>query len=81
MHFSVNFGDCRASSCVKQLLTYFAFSSMVGSYGSTVRYKSVERLTAVGKNTILGASGEISDFQAILQILDQLMYVIPHIRA
>ena len=49
---------------------------MAGSYGSTTRYKSVERLKAVSNNTLLGATGEISDFQAILQLLDRLMYVL-----
>jgi hypothetical protein len=33
----------------------------------------VERLKSVGKSTVLGASGEVSDFQAIMQMLDQLM--------
>jgi len=48
-------------------------SDTAGSYGSTVRYKSVERLKSVGKSTVLGASGEVSDFQAIMQMLDQLI--------
>ncbi|KAH7431205.1 hypothetical protein KP509_08G036200 [Ceratopteris richardii] len=43
-----------------------------GSYGSTLRYKSVERLKAVGKSTVIGASGEISDFQQIMRYLDEL---------
>lgn len=49
---------------------------VAGSYGSTTRYKSVERLKAVSNNTLLGATGEISDFQAILQLLDRLMYAL-----
>nr|PNR27025.1 hypothetical protein PHYPA_030506 [Physcomitrium patens] len=44
-----------------------------GSYGSTTRFKSVERMKAVSNNTLLGASGEISDFQAITQLLDRLI--------
>ncbi|XP_073107433.1 proteasome subunit beta type-4 [Elaeis guineensis] len=44
-----------------------------GSYGSTLRYKSVERIKAIGKHTLLGASGEISDFQEILRYLDELI--------
>ncbi|XP_024402015.1 proteasome subunit beta type-4 [Physcomitrium patens] len=48
-------------------------SDTAASYGSTVRYKSVQRLKAVGKTTALGASGEISDFQAINELLDQLI--------
>ncbi|PKA52478.1 Proteasome subunit beta type-4 [Apostasia shenzhenica] len=48
-------------------------ADMGGSYGSTLRYKSVERLKPIGKHTILGASGEISDFQEILRYLDELI--------
>lgn len=44
-----------------------------GSYGSTLRYKSVERIKPIGKHSLLGASGEISDFQEILRYLDELM--------
>lgn len=48
-------------------------SDMGGSYGSTLRYKSVERLKPIGKHSLLGASGEISDFQEILRYLDELI--------
>lgn len=48
-------------------------ADMGGSYGSTLRYKSVERLKLVGKHSIVGASGEISDFQEILRYLDELI--------
>nr|GMC84535.1 proteasome subunit beta type-4 [Ipomoea batatas] len=48
-------------------------ADMGGSYGSTLRYKSVERLKPVGKHSIVGASGEISDFQEILRYLDELI--------
>ncbi|KAA0035321.1 hypothetical protein IC582_026725 [Cucumis melo] len=44
-----------------------------GSYGSTLRYKSVERIKAIGKHSLLGASGEISDFQELLRNLDELI--------
>lgn len=47
--------------------------SFIGSYGSTLRYKSVERLKPVGKHSLIGASGEISDFQEIMRYLDDLM--------
>lgn len=47
-------------------------ADMLGSYGSTLRYKNVERLKPIGKHTLLGASGEISDFQEILRYLDEL---------
>ncbi|XP_066339645.1 proteasome subunit beta type-4-like [Miscanthus floridulus] len=42
------------------------------SCGSTLRYKSVERIKAVGKHGLIGASGEFSDFQEILHYLDEL---------
>jgi len=42
----------------------------LASYGSLARYNDVRRLQSVGKNTLIGASGEISDFQAIMEILD-----------
>ncbi|KAH7560991.1 hypothetical protein JRO89_XS10G0155500 [Xanthoceras sorbifolium] len=48
-------------------------SDMGGSYGSTLRYKSVERLKPIGKHSLLGASGELSDFQEILRYLDELI--------
>ncbi|KAK4436703.1 Proteasome subunit beta type-4 [Sesamum alatum] len=48
-------------------------ADMGGSYGSTLRYKTVERLKSVGKHSIIGASGEISDFQEIMRYLDELI--------
>ncbi|KAG8655283.1 proteasome subunit beta type-4 [Manihot esculenta] len=48
-------------------------ADMGASYGSTLRYKSVERIKSVGKHSLLGASGEISDFQEILRYLDELI--------
>ncbi|KAI5413134.1 variant 3, Proteasome subunit beta type-4, partial [Lathyrus oleraceus] len=48
-------------------------ADMGGSYGSTLRYKSVERLKPIGKHSLLGASGEISDFQEIMRYLDELI--------
>ncbi|PPD69139.1 hypothetical protein GOBAR_DD33985 [Gossypium barbadense] len=38
-----------------------------------MRYKSVERMKPIGKHSLLGASGEISDFQEILHYLNELM--------
>lgn len=48
-------------------------ADMGGSYGSTIRYKSVERIKPIGKHSLLGASGEISDFQELLRNLDELI--------
>lgn len=43
-----------------------------GSYGSTKRYKSFQRVQKVNDCTAIGAGGELSDFQYILQLLDEL---------
>ncbi|MCL7025222.1 hypothetical protein MKW94_024917 [Papaver nudicaule] len=48
-------------------------ADMGGSYGSTLRYKNVERVKPVGKHSLVGASGEISDFQEIMRYLDELI--------
>jgi len=45
----------------------------LASYGSLARFKSVQRIKAFGKNTIIGATGDISDFQKITQTLDELI--------
>nr|XP_004308730.2 PREDICTED: proteasome subunit beta type-4-like [Fragaria vesca subsp. vesca] len=47
-------------------------ADMGGSYGSTLRYKSIERMKPIGKHSLIGASGEISDFQEVLRYLDEL---------
>lgn len=47
-------------------------ADMGGSYGSTLRYKSIERMKPIGKHCLIGASGEISDFQEVLRYLDEL---------
>lgn len=43
-----------------------------GSYGSTKRYKSFQRLRKVNDRTVIGAGGELSDFQYLLTLLDEL---------
>ena len=47
-------------------------SDTLASYGSLARYKDVRRLKKVGDNTLIGGSGEISDFQSIMEMLDGL---------
>lgn len=42
-------------------------SPLSGSYGSTKRYKSFERLRKVNDVCVVGASGELSDFQYIMR--------------
>lgn len=42
----------------------------LASYGSLARYKNIKRITKMGDNTLIGASGEMSDFQSISSMLD-----------
>eukprot|EP00878_Enallax_costatus_P001192 GHUV01001334.1.p1 GENE.GHUV01001334.1~~GHUV01001334.1.p1 ORF type:complete len:295 (+),score=67.89 GHUV01001334.1:220-1104(+) len=44
----------------------------LGAYGSTKRYKSVERIKKINDRCIIAASGELSDFQYLLKLLDEL---------
>jgi len=43
------------------------------SYGTLARFKNERRIAGIGKNTLLGATGEFSDFQNIIDLLDQLV--------
>ena len=45
-------------------------SDTLASYGSLARYKDMRRLKTVGKDTLIGASGEMSDFQSVMNMLD-----------
>lgn len=47
--------------------------SLPASYGSTLQNKTVNRIQEVGKLSLIGASGDISDFQEILRKLNELM--------
>ncbi|KAJ0600302.1 putative proteasome endopeptidase complex [Helianthus annuus] len=42
-------------------------ADMGGSYGSTIQYKSVERLKQVGKHSLIGASGELMYLDELIQ--------------
>lgn len=44
----------------------------LGAYGSTKRYKSVERVARINDSVVVAASGELSDFQYLLKLLDEL---------
>mmetsp|Transcript_18024 Transcript_18024/g.30808 ORF Transcript_18024/g.30808 Transcript_18024/m.30808 type:complete len:286 (-) Transcript_18024:337-1194(-) len=44
----------------------------LGAYGSTKRYKSMDRVVKVNDRTIMAAGGEVSDFQYIQRLLDEL---------
>ncbi|KAG8215787.1 proteasome endopeptidase complex beta subunit [Butyriboletus roseoflavus] len=45
----------------------------LASYGSLARFKDVQRLQAVGDYTVIGASGDMSDFQYIQRLLDDVV--------
>jgi len=44
----------------------------LASYGSLARFKDIQRLHPVGTHTIIGASGDMSDFQHLQHSLDAL---------
>jgi len=45
----------------------------LASYGSLARFKDIQRLHPVGSHTVLGAGGDMSDFQYIQTSLDTLL--------
>jgi len=45
----------------------------LASYGSLARFKNISRLVPVGSSTIIGASGDMSDFQYLQRDLDAIM--------
>jgi len=44
----------------------------LGSYGSLARFRDVRRLQKVGENTLIGASGDLSDFQKIMSMMKEM---------
>lgn len=46
---------------------------MIASYGSLARFKDISRLHKVGDYTIIGAGGDMSDFQYIQTLLGELI--------
>ena len=46
----------------------------LASYGSMARFQDIERLIKVGKYTVVGVGGDISDFQYLQRLLDALTY-------
>ncbi|KAJ6510417.1 proteasome endopeptidase complex beta subunit [Mycena sanguinolenta] len=45
----------------------------LASYGSLARFRNIQRLCPVGEHTVLGAGGDMGDFQYIQAILDELI--------
>ncbi|XP_057244978.1 proteasome subunit beta type-4-like, partial [Malurus melanocephalus] len=48
-------------------------ADMVGSYGSLARFRGISRLLKVNNSTVLGASGDVADFQHLRQLLEQMV--------
>jgi len=48
-------------------------ADMLGSYGTMARFKSIPRVKQFGEHTIVGAGGDISDFQHIEDMLEDLI--------
>lgn len=44
----------------------------LGSYGSLAKFHNIQRIIKVGKSSIVGAGGEMSDFQQVIRSLDEL---------
>jgi len=48
-------------------------ADMLGSYGALARYPGVSRLVKINSTTVLGASGDYADLQALKEELHQMM--------
>jgi 20S proteasome alpha/beta subunit len=46
----------------------------LASYGRLSKYRDTTRMIPVGLNTVVGAGGDISDFQHIQHVLEALTY-------
>lgn len=60
--------DCLGNSINTKFPSY---SLLIASYGSLARFRDLQRLHALGKSTLLGTSGDISDLQATINMLKQ----------
>ena len=47
----------------------------LASYGSLARFKDIQRLKPVGDYTVVGAGGDMSDFQYLEKTLESAVYV------
>ena len=47
-------------------------SDTLGSYGSLAKFHDMRRIRKVGESSIVGAAGEISDFQQVTQSLEEI---------
>ena len=53
------------------LYNSFFTTQFLGSYGSLARFREVSRLMFVGRNTVIGGSGDYADFQYLTSELEQ----------
>lgn len=58
---------CHTQAIMLKILRFF-----IASYGSLARFKDVQRLHAVGSYTVIGAGGDMSDFQYLQGHLEDL---------
>lgn len=45
----------------------------LASYGSLARFRDIQRLSAVGAHTVIGAGGDMGDFQYVQALMEELM--------
>lgn len=62
-----------ATDCLGKIkkIQFFLFISILASYGSLARFRDMQRMTSLGSRTLLGTSGDISDFQYLTRLLHQ----------
>ena len=46
----------------------------LASYGSLARFRTEERIKPLGDNIMIGAAGDISDFQWMMKHLEEVKY-------
>lgn len=53
------------------MISYNRSFRFLASYGSLARFRDMQRMTSLGSKTLLGTSGDISDFQYLTRLLQQ----------
>lgn len=61
--------DCLGT--IRGLFPTMSYVYYIASYGSLARFRDVQRLNGLGKRTLMGTSGDISDLQATINMLKQ----------
>jgi 20S proteasome subunit beta 7 len=56
----------------QEIVCNFWLLTAPASYGSLARFKDIQRLHTIGVNTVIGAGGDMSDFQYIQALLEEL---------